>query len=170
MCHWQSPPPLRLDKGQCTIDGVMKRISMAQRKAAVTPLLTHWSYYSLVLIHRYDDRPLGINKANRLWKRCYITVLTTFTTIYQIDTKQWMPKKCIHSSPSNKYRIQPFGSNMLKLPFQSFVTLQYLKKYNNLCRLFMIIWIIIGYSICLSSQLPGRYWLLRMFNVVKNEK
>ena len=33
-------------------------ISMAQRKTAVTPLLTRWTYCSLVLSHRYSEHDL----------------------------------------------------------------------------------------------------------------
>ena len=33
-------------------------LSMAQRKTAVTPLLTHWSYCSLTLSHRYEVCPV----------------------------------------------------------------------------------------------------------------
>ena len=38
----------------CALVGCLGFISMAQRKTAVTPLLTHWSYCSLALSHQYE--------------------------------------------------------------------------------------------------------------------
>ena len=37
--------------------GIFRAILMAQRKTAVTPLQTHWSYCSLALSHRYRSVP-----------------------------------------------------------------------------------------------------------------
>ena len=46
-----------------TCEGIL---SMAYRKTAVTPLLTHWSYCNLALSHRYD----GVYSGVLLWTAC----------------------------------------------------------------------------------------------------
>ena len=38
----------------CSKISITKQISMAYGKTAVTPSLTHWSYYCLALSHRYN--------------------------------------------------------------------------------------------------------------------
>ena len=60
------------------------KISMAQCKTAVTPLLTHWSYYSLALSPRYVVHAISLqqNKAKCegcIGFRCLIArIITTF--------------------------------------------------------------------------------------------
>ena len=39
---------------------LQRNISMAQCNTAVTPLLTHWSYCSLALRHRYEAMKMGL--------------------------------------------------------------------------------------------------------------
>ena len=54
-------------------------ISMAYRKTAVTPLITHWSYCSLALSHRFKAKPREMQpcKHTTQYKRNYY-VKTTF--------------------------------------------------------------------------------------------
>ena len=45
----------------CKLIWIEAIILMAQRKTAVTPLLTHWSYCSPALNHQYTIHPMKIN-------------------------------------------------------------------------------------------------------------
>ena len=101
-------------------------ISMTQCKTAVTPLLTHWSYCSLALSHRYSHVPrsnsmwmlkasLFIYKKNFYWNNfmyivnthslCKISIQTDNENyLFKILYRQWDIFKILFCSQS---RINP---------------------------------------------------------------
>ena len=103
--HWSRQ---QLDAKQTSDDSVHRDLLMAQPKTAVTPLLTHWSYCSLALSHRYMHmiKPKWLEQHQPLWNHAWDCFLHMFSPDFsQWDTLYHMVLKLLDKMC--KYEMDP---------------------------------------------------------------